>query len=126
MKYIKTYEFNGLNYNDIYKFIKKIIKIVDEKYSIYLTGSNVICISYKVVPDEFTEQISRISFQTYAVIFEIYNPKYELNILLREYFTSIMEKMYDKNYHYTFSYKSNTKLKIKDFKSLINANKYNL
>lgn len=125
MKYIKTYEFNGLNYNDIYNFLKKIVKIIDKKYSVNLSKTNVIYLHYKD-SDDISEIISEIKTNVDVLIFHIYNTKYELNKLLVEYFTFSMEKIYDKNYTYSFKYKSDTKLKIKDFETFINANKYNL
>ena len=126
MKYIKTYEFNGLNYNDIYNFLKKIVKVFDKKYIVNLSSTNVIYLYYKD-SDLMTEIISDIKNQSGNVlIFEIFNPKYELNNILLEYFTFFMEKIYDKDYVYSFKYESNTKLKIKDFTTLINTKKYNL
>jgi len=125
MKYLKTYEYQTLNYNGVYKFLKRIIKLIDKKYSVYLTNTNRINIYYSIDKD-FTETISTITFQPNVLMFEIYNPKYEINKLLTEYFTLMMNKVYDNNYVYLFSYDSKTKLKLNDFKPLLIANKYNL
>lgn len=128
MKYIKTYEYNTLNYNDVYKFLKRIVKLFGKEYSVHLTQTNTIQILYKE-SEIFTEIISNILFQPNLLIFEIYNPynpKYELNVKLVEYFNIVMEKIYEKDYTYSFRYNSKTKLKIKDFKTLMNTIKYNL
>lgn len=125
MKYIKTYEYNTLNYNDVYKFLKRIVKLFSEEYSVHLTQTNKIQIFYKE-SEIFTEIISNVLFQPNILIFEIYNTKYELNKLLVEYFSQSMEKIYEKDYVYSFNYNSKTKLKIKDFKTLMNTIKYNL
>lgn len=128
MKYIKTYENNNLlSYKYVYNFFKKIVKLFDKKYSVRLTDSNKINFVYRV-NDNMTELISQISTHYIGsrLIFEIYNIDYELNNLLEKYFTSIMNKVYDRDYVYSYEFNSKTRLNAKDFEAFLNANKYNL
>lgn len=126
MKYLKTYEYNILEYqNYIYKLLKDIVKIVDEKYSVYLTTDNKIEILYNEI-EIFTEIISIMYLQLNTIIVDIYNPGDELNKLLITFFSNSMEKIKDENYKYSFKFNYNTKLNIEDFKLLININNYNI
>ena len=126
MKYLKTYEYSrALNYYDVYHFLQKIIKQFDKNYIVKLSDTNNVILSYQHRED-FTEIISKVSFNVRVLIFEIYNPKYELNNLLVKYFSYCMEKVYEKNYMYSFKYDSKTRLKIKDFNLIKNTKNYNL
>jgi hypothetical protein len=124
MKYIKTYEYNSINYNDVYKFLKKIIKLHYKEYLVEINHLNIIYIYNN--NEIFTEPILSISFQPNLLIFDIYNKNFELTDILIKYFNLIMEKIYEKDGTYSFKYNSNTKLKIKDFNLLLNTNKFNL